>query len=479
MEGLWAYRSIKGSAPLAAAPAGRGARTAACHTAPSAATIHCECRRAVWCDFAVQRARPACGSSSSSLPHLGPAACGGALRHLEHADVVVSGGGSDAPAVAREGERGNRLPGGDREGAHLVGAGSAGDHGAPLVVPRELGRVDLARLGAASLRRPREGADKSRRADVPQLQLVGGPPGAGEDVVAHQVQGVAAHMRAEDGQRGRLRPHVPQLHGVIPTTREQHVALHAKAQAKDAVGMARVDRLAGEGGGAIERARQRQRHLLGHVVVHADVAVAAGGGEAAAVHVVVERVDLVVLLGDGVQALGAGDVPVLDGAVRVSLNQHILRRRRAALGPEAQAGCWQDEPLVTQRAHQPAVVGVVDAHDAVTTAGSHKRVVGREADAEDIGRLARVVTGQVGRHGVARPGGLQGGRRQAGRRPEPRAGLFRRKPSFHLRAKGRPRLNRTARQVSGQPFLRGSPTAARVALADGQVDQQLAGHFAE
>jgi len=75
--------------------------------------------------------------------------------------------------------------------------------------------------------------------------------------------------------------------------------------------------------------------------------------------------------------------------------------------PEAQARGRQDEALIAERVHKLAIVGIVDAENAITAPSRHQLVVGREADAEDVGRLARVVTRKVGCDSIARPGRLE------------------------------------------------------------------------
>ena len=158
-------------------------------------------------------------------------------RHAADADGVVSSG--DREHAARVGEvdavdaalarhRADDTLLAAREDLDLAGAGATRSDQVGAELLAELRAVEQARLLAAALVQhgvwsPRHLTLNLARLEVPQLQLVAGPPRAREQSVAHQVERVTAHVRPVEGEDRRLGARIPHLHGVVPAGGDEDV----------------------------------------------------------------------------------------------------------------------------------------------------------------------------------------------------------------------------------------------------------------
>mmetsp|Transcript_13998 Transcript_13998/g.30278 ORF Transcript_13998/g.30278 Transcript_13998/m.30278 type:complete len:247 (-) Transcript_13998:740-1480(-) len=107
-----------------------------------------------------------------------------------------------------------------------------------LRCPRpKLGSVQQARLPLGLV----EGqvGEEAGGAQVPQLQRVGVPPGACEDGVSLDIQGVTTHVGPVYRPHAAPHPQVPDQHRVVPAARHQHIwVIWLPGQAKYTVAVA-------------------------------------------------------------------------------------------------------------------------------------------------------------------------------------------------------------------------------------------------
>eukprot|EP00964_Phaeocystis_antarctica_P119957 scaffold83722_cov69-Phaeocystis_antarctica.AAC.1 len=214
-------------------------------------------------------------------------------RHAADADGVVSSG--DREHAARVGEvdavdaalarhRADDTLLAAREDLDLARAGATRSDQVGAELLAELRAVEQARLLAAALVQhgvwsPRHLTLNLARLEVPQLQLVAGPPRAREQSVAHQVERVTAHVRPVEGEDRRLGARVPHLHGVVPAGGDEDVRVgraeldlgrvRVGGRVRAGVGVHREDAVGVALAGLGVPAAQLGHARLGGLVVHA------------------------------------------------------------------------------------------------------------------------------------------------------------------------------------------------------------------
>ena len=179
-------------------------------------------------------------------------------------------------------------------------------------------------------------------AQIPDLQLLRLSPGPCEDFVPTHIDRISAHVWAIEGCARLVSAQVPDLDGVVPSTRQQKLrVIGHELQSEDTIGVA------GRGRAHPTRS-QFGGQGLGGLVVDADGIILASCRECGSIGAVVQRIDLpsgtprrcsvsgrdaqahkvrwvrrgsckkdylVVCLCNGVQALARRHVPVLHCAI--------------------------------------------------------------------------------------------------------------------------------------------------------------------
>mmetsp|Transcript_37391 Transcript_37391/g.93842 ORF Transcript_37391/g.93842 Transcript_37391/m.93842 type:complete len:221 (-) Transcript_37391:506-1168(-) len=169
-------------------------------------------------------------------------------------------------------------------------------------------------------RRPRVVSDVLRGAEVPHLQLLLRPPRTAQDLVALEVHGVTGDVRPEARPDRNVLPYIPDLDRVVPAPGQDKVGIVNRVlERKHAVAVSGLGPPVAPAQGALERLRR--------LVVDSNLVVLAGGRKLQPVGAVVQGVDLVVLLDDGVEALHRRHVPVPHRAVCVDGEQDVLGAR--------------------------------------------------------------------------------------------------------------------------------------------------------
>lgn len=186
-----------------------------------------------------------------------------------------------------------------------------------VVALTELGGIDRAMLPMDGTLMPRDVFDELATAEIPDLDLVLGPPAPCENHVIVYVHGITTDVGAVETADRLFHSQIPYLHGVVPPAAHNDVVVvRIEFEGEHAVGMTRCNlpETAAEGGG----------QYLGGFVIYAHLVVLPGRSKDASIAPVVNRVQLVLRVLDFVQTLTRGDMPVLHRSICVHGEKNVL-----------------------------------------------------------------------------------------------------------------------------------------------------------